>query len=108
MSSEAVPELELLSIEEEKELLEDVGEEVNMLDVEELLAEEPEVQEDQDPPTLDTTIEPLPTDTTMEVDLDFGEIVGDLIDAATHGDKSPVESGPEIEMVDDSLIDGDK
>ena len=108
MSSEAVPELELLSIEEEKELLEEVGEEVHMLDVEELLAEEPEVQEGQDPPTLDTTIEPLPSDITMEVDLDFGEIVGDLIDAATHGDKSPVESGPEVEMVDDNLLKGDK
>ena len=108
MSSEAVPELELLTIEEEKELFEEVEEEVHMLDVDELLAEDPEVQEDQDPPTLDTTIEPLPTDTTMEVDLDFGEIVGDLIDAATHGDKSPVESGPEVEMVDDGLTEGDK
>ena len=78
MSSEAVPELELLTIEEEKELYNEVGEEVHMLDADELLAEDPVVQEDQDPPTLDTTIEPLPTDTTMEVDFDFGEIVGDL------------------------------
>ena len=100
MSSEAVPELRLLTIEEEDDLLIEVGEEVHMLDEDELLAEDPEVHEAQDPPTLDISVEPLPTDTTMEVDFDFGEIVGDLIGAATHSGKSLVESRPEIEVVE--------
>ena len=103
MSSEAVPELRLLTIEEEDDLLREVGEEVHMLDEDELLAEDPEEHEAQDPPTLDISIEPLPNDVTMEVDFDFGEIVGDLIEAATHGDKSPVEPGPEIEMAEISI-----
>ena len=107
MSSEAVPELELLSIEEEKDLYEEAEGEVDMLNVDELLAEDPVVKEAQDPPILDTT-EPLPTDTAMEVDFDFGEIVGDLIDAATHGDKSSVEPGPEIETAENGLLNGDK
>ena len=104
MSSEAAAELGLLTIEEEEE-----EEEVNMSDVDELLAEDPKQveQEAQDTAMLDTTIEPLPNDTTMEVDFDFGEIVGDLIEAATHSDKSLVESRPEMEVVELSP-NGDK
>ena len=45
MSSETVPEQELLTIEEEMERCEDEDDEVQMLDVDERLAEDPEVLE---------------------------------------------------------------
>ena len=63
MSSESVPEQELLTIEEEMERCVDEDDEVQMLDVDELLAEDPEVLEAQDPPTSSTATEappPLP------------------------------------------------
>ena len=43
MSSETVPEQELLTIEEEMERCVDEDDEVQMLDIDELLAEDPEV-----------------------------------------------------------------
>ena len=51
----------------------------------------------QNTPSSNTVVEPSPAPpaTAMEVDNDFGQFVGELIEEATHGDKSPV--GPEIE-----------
>ena len=60
MSSETAPEQELLTIEEEMERCVDEDDEVQMLDVDELLAEDPEVLEAQDPPTSNTATETPP------------------------------------------------
>ena len=38
----------------------------------------------------------------------FGQFVGELIDEAIHGDKSPVEPEPEIELIENSAVNGDK
>ena len=110
MSCEAVPDLDLLTIEEETELCKEVEEEVKMLDVEELLADDPEMQDIQDPPSLDTAtkLSPAPLVTAMEVDNDFGQFVGELIDEMIHGDKSPVEPEPEMEVIEKSAVNGDK
>ena len=69
MSCESVPDLELLTIEEETELCKEVEEEVQMLDVEELLADDPEMQDTQDPPSLDiaTKLSPAPLVTALSL-----------------------------------------
>ena len=90
MANEMLKDLKEMTIQEEDELLQGkVGEEAHLVDAEEPLGDDQRLAEEQAPqasPPVERVLEPSPMDTTMEVEY--------VVDRK--GDKSPVQSEPEI------------